>query len=333
MGAAALAADVELPVKTPPPPPPAPLSWVSGFVELDGESFLINPQGQALIDHGAGTLLADLNLALYKDKAGFINDLTLSGFVSLDFASNLPGFFGVIATPGGSANGVLFDTVLGSAQTLTFGQYWTLQNIYFFVTSDDVQTTGPSPKGFIYSGFPGVQADEVKLSLNDSFTGWPITFNPYVTLWYQPNGVSSLGGSAGCFACTVNAYDFLVGMTPTVRLQKYLGIPVTLKAPTYVTVGPSSFWNGFASIGFPSSGSIGTFTTGVTAVMPLSWMPAIWPLVRQSGFPVVRCHQHRPAGQQCTDRLCHTQRCRMWQRQNQQHLSRVWRHRRDVLIA
>ena len=44
-----------------------------------------------------------------------------------------------------------------------------------------------------------------------------------------------------------------------------------LKAPTYVTVGPSSFWNG----GFGgSSGSVGMFTTGLTAVMPLSWMPA-----------------------------------------------------------
>jgi len=57
-------------------------------------------------------------------------------------------------------------------------------------------------------------------------------------------------------------------MTPTIDLSKYWGIPVTLKAPTYVTVGPTSFW------GAGSSGGVGMFTTGLTAVLPLSWMPA-----------------------------------------------------------
>ena len=33
-------------------------------------------------------------------------------------------------------------------------------------------------------------------------------------------------------------YDFFIGMTPTIDLEKSWGIPVTLKAPTYVTVGP-----------------------------------------------------------------------------------------------
>ena len=69
-----------MPVKAPPPPPPPP-SWWSGFVELDGESFLINPQGQALINNGTATLVAGLNLTLYKDKAGFINNVTVGGLV------------------------------------------------------------------------------------------------------------------------------------------------------------------------------------------------------------------------------------------------------------
>ena len=89
--------------------------------------------------------------------------------------------------------------------------------------------------------------DEVKLSLNDSFTGWPITFNPYITWYYELNSVGSIAGggvSAACFPCKTNNYDFFIGMTPTINLEKYWGIPVTLKAPTYVTVGPSSFWNG-----------------------------------------------------------------------------------------
>ena len=50
---------------------------------------------------------------------------------------------------------------------------------------------------------------------------------------------------------------------------------MTLKAPTYVTVGPSSFWNNYGSTLFgASSGSVGMFTTGLTAIMPLTFMPA-----------------------------------------------------------
>ena len=122
--------------------------------------------------------------------------------------------------------------------------------------------------------------DEVKLSLNDSFTGWPITFNPYVTFYYelQSIGTPGAGGpgsvSAACFPCETNNYDFFIGMTPTINLEKYWGIPITLKAPTYVTVGPSSFWNGAPGVFGASSGSVGVFTTGLTAIMPLKFMPA-----------------------------------------------------------
>jgi len=65
-----------MPVKAPPPPPPPP-SWWSGFIELDWESFLINPQGQALIPHSTETLVTGINLSLYKDKTGFINDVNV----------------------------------------------------------------------------------------------------------------------------------------------------------------------------------------------------------------------------------------------------------------
>ena len=76
-----------MPVKAPPPPPPPP-SWWSGFIELDGESFLINPQGQALIKSGAATLVAGLNLTLYKDKAGFINNVTVGGLLVTDWSGS-----------------------------------------------------------------------------------------------------------------------------------------------------------------------------------------------------------------------------------------------------
>ncbi|MFY9895212.1 MAG: hypothetical protein WAK63_13885, partial [Xanthobacteraceae bacterium] len=99
-----------MPVKAPPPPPPPP-SWWSGFIELDGESFLINPQGQALIKTGTATLVTGLNLKLYQDKAGFINNVTVGGLLITDWSGS--GFVtGSYWNNGGfnSSNGALFDT-------------------------------------------------------------------------------------------------------------------------------------------------------------------------------------------------------------------------------
>jgi hypothetical protein len=279
-----------MPVKAPPPPPPPPPSWWSGFVELDGESFLINPQGQALIPHGSATLVAGLNLTLYKDKAGFINNVTVGGLVATDWSGSFSGYWGpaFVQATGPSANGALFDTVFALSQAVTFGQYWTLENVFFNVASDDVQTHACAPLtgatagacGTFYSGNSTLIWDTVKLSLNDSFTGWPITFHPYVNFWYELSdlypGNAAGDGTAACFACSENNWDVFIGIEPTLSLEKYWGIPVTLKAPTYVTVGPSSFWQrstGIAAFG-TSSGGVGTFTTGLNATVPLSWMPA-----------------------------------------------------------
>jgi len=281
-GTAALAADMGLPVKAPPPPPPPP-SWWSGFVELDGESYLVNPQGQALINNGTATLVAGLNLTLYKDKAGFINNVTVGGLLATDWSNSFPGYWAGVANP--SANGALFDVAFILSQSVTFGQYWTLSNEYGNVMSQDVQTFAASPGcvgakcilgGNSAAGFPTLIFDQVKLSLNDSFTGWPITFNPYVTWYYELQSVGGQGVSAACFSCQVNNYDFFIGMTPTWDWTKQFGVPLTWKVPTYVTVGPASFWNGNPNgLGTISpGGNVGTFTIGLNVTYPLTWMPA-----------------------------------------------------------
>jgi len=116
--------------------------------------------------------------------------------------------------------------------------------------------------------------NELKLSLNDgAITGWPISFNPYVT-WYHeffPSGLAgtlTTGTSAACFSCNFQPDDFFIGMTPKLSLEKYWGIPLTLSVPTWVTVGQSGFW------GAGSSGNVGVFTTGLTATLGLTWVPA-----------------------------------------------------------
>jgi hypothetical protein len=275
----ALAAELPaaLPVKATPPAPPPP-SWWSGFVELDGESFLITPSGGALIPHGSASFSAGLALSLYKNPTGIINDFSVGLFLDTDWSGHFSGYW---AGGGPSANGALFQTVLGLNQSVTFEKYWTLGNTFYNVISNDSQTK-PAFAGCVgaacaaltnFSGYPALVWDELKLTLNDSFTGWPITFNPYVTWYYEMQSINIHGISAACVgACAVNDYQFFLGMTPTIDLHKYWGIPVTLKAPTYVTVGPSSFWNAAPELVGPSSGSLGVFTTGLTAIVPLSFM-------------------------------------------------------------
>jgi len=259
-----------MPVKAPPPPPPPP-SWWSGFIELDWESFLINPQGQALIPHSTETLVTGINLSLYKDKTGFINDVNVGGVLAFDGSGSTTGYWAGLGGPTGSDNGWLFDVVFIASQSVTFAQYWTLSNEFVNVYSQDVVAAAPGATYF--HGFGYLQFDQIKLSLNDSFTGWPITFNPYVAFYYEWPGGN--GQEPACFTCANNTGDWIIGMTPTINLEKYWGIPVTLKAPTYVTVGATSFWGtGLAPGSGASNSSVGVFTTGLTAVVPLKFMPA-----------------------------------------------------------
>jgi hypothetical protein len=299
LGGAALAADMGLPVKAPPPPAPPPLD-IHGFVETDWESFLINPQGQALINHSAVTTLAGLEWTLYKNKGGFINSFKVGGLVAADWSDNFPGYWGTFEP---SANGDLFDTVMAITASVTFGQYWTLSEEFFNVYSGDVgcnpgfglncafRPNNASPVSTATVGFGFLNFNQLSLTFNDSFTGWPITFNPYVRWYYEFEGNNGIQMPA-CFSCVVGS-DFFIGATPTWN-AKALGAPwLTFKVPVYVTVGDSGFWNGTTQVpttigtkgtgapfgnticcGVTSSGDLGVFTIGLTAIASLTWIPS-----------------------------------------------------------
>jgi hypothetical protein len=295
LGGAAFAADMGLPVKAPPPPAPPPLD-IHGFVEMDYESFLINPQGQALINHGAVTTLAGLEWGLYHNKTGFFNSFKVGGLVAADWSDNFPGYWGLFEP---SANGDLFDTVMAITASVTFGQYWTLSEEFFNVYSGDVACRATTTNGGVNgacnggggavvnngangsltTGFGFLNFNQLSLTFNDSFTGWPISFNPYVRWYYEFSGNNSVQMPA-CFSCQEGGSDFFIGATPTWN-AKYWGAPwLTFKVPTYVTVGSASFWtNGGPGIpgtccGVASSGGLGVFTIGLTAVASLTWIPS-----------------------------------------------------------
>src|SRR5258708_28236445 len=81
-----------------------------------------------------------------------------------------------------------------------------------------------------------------------------------------------------------NTYDVEIGMVPTLDLKKITGVPLTIAAPTWVTVGPSSYWNrGVTGCGptttlQPSSlSNARLFTTGLALQQALAWrIPTRW---------------------------------------------------------
>ena len=179
--------------------------------------------------------------------------------------------------------------------------------------------------------------NDLRLTFNDFFTGWWITWNPYVDWAYVlPSGENSASGTNAetqpCFTCGPNRYDFFVGIDPTVGLQKWWGIPLTLKAPTYITVGPENFWQG--GFGFPtgttnSGGTVGNhgiwgvFTTGLTAIYSLqNWVPKNYGNWYVRGGSVLQ--PHKPKSKSL--------RVREHRPDQRKHLGWVRGHRRNLLI-
>jgi hypothetical protein len=291
-----------MPVKAPPPPPPPP-SWWSGFIEVVYNFGQVNPQGQAVYRPGDFQVISGLNLTLYKDKAGFINNVSVGGIAIFDFAGQskmgpADSLWASISSGQGAQQDNNLYHILAVDGSVTFGQYWTLADTFFWFGGDNANgsttdpANGPYPANCAVNNGPTGAAsgaylgcgmftawywNELKLSLNDgAITNWPISFNPYVIWVYElyPSGeagVLGTGTTAQCFSCNNQGTDFIIGMVPKLSLQPYLALPITLTAPTWVTVGPSSYWQGNGC--GCSSGSLGVFTTGLTASLAMTWIP------------------------------------------------------------
>lgn len=94
-------------------------------------------------------------------------------------------------------------------------------------------------------------------SYADGKPGQKFTINPYAVFFYEVDGSSVIGvGKAG------NTYDVWLGATPTLKLDG-----LTIAAPTWVTVGPKSFF------GPIKDGNLGVVTTGLKVIKPLDLGP------------------------------------------------------------
>ena len=61
-------------------------------------------------------------------------------------------------------------------------------------------------------------------------------------------------------------------------MKKYTGLSLTISAPTWITVGPSEYWNAFGTnvcgVTLCSTDNVGVFSTGLTGKLALDWVPS-----------------------------------------------------------
>jgi hypothetical protein len=250
LGSAASAADM-MPLKVKAPPPPEPLD-IHGFMDVSFKNDYITPRGLLVTNTGLTTqILMGLVFDVYKNKGGFINDISFSGGVWNDLWSE-------------QHNPVVdswneFDWFAG--MNVKFAQDWTLGVQY-------IEFISPP------HAFPGIEKNvELSLSYDDSKWNMVLPLHPYAKLFLAVAGPSTVVlGKAG------GTYDVELGLVPTYDLTKS-GVPLVLTVPTWVTVGPSTYWNNGAtgcgvSIFTPCAASnAGVVSTGLTGKWPLTFIP------------------------------------------------------------
>lgn len=241
---ASFAAD--MPVKAP-PPVVEPLD-MHAFFDVSFKNAYITPRGLLVTNTGLTTqILAGISADVYKSKTGFINSVSVYSYVWNDLWSKQ-------SHPNvGSWNE--FDWAVG--MTVKFAQNWKFGVEYVEFLS---------PPG----NFSIERNIEFTLAYDDSswWGGGPFTLNPYVKLFYAVSSGSStvVVGKAG------DTYDVEIGIVPTLDMKRSLGIPLTLSAPTWVTVGPSDYWNVGGNVcgaTLCSTDNVGVFSTGLTAKLAL----------------------------------------------------------------
>lgn len=222
----------------PPDAAPPPIS-LHGFFDTTLKNDYITPRG--LLVTNRGVTLQSLNglvLDVYNNPTGFFTDVSLVGGIWLDIN---PGY----ESPNTTAYNEI-DYFGGFA--VKFAQAWTLSAQY-------VQFDSPQSAFFVERNL------EVGLQYDDS--GWNkiLPLNPYAKFFYTFKGESSVvvvGHTA--------TFDVEIGVNPKYDLTPY-GLPITLSAPTWFTVGPSEFWGG--------ASNFGVFSTGLVATAPLPGIPSI----------------------------------------------------------
>jgi hypothetical protein len=217
---------------------------VHGFVDVLFKNDYITPRGLLDTNTGLTTQInVGLSLDLYKNPSNFLNSLSIVGFVWNDLWSKQ--HHPKVESWNEMDWGVGFASRI--AEDLRF---------------DILFTQFLSPPG----NFRPENNIETTLAYEDR--RWrPFAFNPYVRWFWAVSGDSTVVvGKRG------RTFDVEIGMLPTFDFQHF-NFPLILKAPTWITVGPASFWNG-GKLGIKSERSnCGVFSTGLKGEIPLGFIP------------------------------------------------------------
>lgn len=172
----------------------------------------------------------------------------------------------VLVTPGGVAIHAGTWVDLNPGFSRRDGNITAVNEFDFFVgISGEVAkglTAGVEYSQFI-SGQPSVAfSDERNIEFSLKYADKPkggFSFNPYAKLFWAVDSKSStvVLGKAG------DTFDVELGFVPT-----YAAGPVTLSAPTWITVGPETYWG----LGTNKDGNAGVVSTGLKASTPLSFL-------------------------------------------------------------
>src|SRR5438876_4045275 len=260
----------------PAPAPPPPLD-IHGFFDVTFANDYITPRGLLVTNTGLTTQIVNgLTFSLYKDPNTWINSFSITAGTFNDLWSKQDN------VTVGSWNE--FDWWVSADWTVA--KYWKTGVTYI---------TFLSPPG----NFRQERNVEPYIRFDDgALTGWAFTINAYVKLFYAIAGDSTVVvGNQG------DTYDVEIGMVPTLDLKKITGVPLTLAAPTWVTVGPTSYWNrgitgcGLITTAPCSLSNAGVFTTGLALRETMDWLipDEVGQLVRQGRLPVLPHHQRQPA--------------------------------------
>lgn len=209
-------------------------SDVHGFFDFSLKNAYITPRGLLVVNTDLTMqILAGLSLDVYKNPCGFINKASIFGFMWNDLWTHQKSC--------NSDAWVEFDWGVGFS--LQFLDRWTFgaQFIEFL-----------SPPGH----FCPENNIEFLLAYDDCF------LNPYVKVFWAVSGDSTVvTGRRG------NTYDVELGLVPTFKGS------YTVAFPTWLTLGPPSFWNG-GELGLKNHDCcLGVFSTGVDIKFPLTCIP------------------------------------------------------------
>ena len=213
---------------------------------------------------------------------------SLHGFGEVSVKNDYVTPRGLVVTTGGATvqvleglvlvlpTGVAFHagtwTDLNPGYSKTDGNISTINEFDFFVGADAEIATGLKA-GVEYvqfiSGQPSVAFhDERNIEFSLKYSDAPsaaFSFNPYAKLFWAFSSKSStvvLGKAGGTF-------DIELGAVPTLKASV-----VTFSAPTWVTVGPKSYWltKTNAAVFAADRSNFGVVSTGLKASTPLSFI-------------------------------------------------------------